>query len=125
MPLRRDHVVREVPSKSAARMAIVRAAMETLEERRLFAGVVINEFLADNSTGIVDEDNTHSDWIELRNTNATSTNLAGWSLTDDAADLDKWVFPSVSIPAGGYLLVWASGKNRAVAGQDGRSHRLR
>ena len=45
-------------------------------------------------------------------------NLAGWHLTDDAADLDKWTLPATNIPAGGYLVVFASGKDRAVAGQE-------
>jgi hypothetical protein len=91
--------------------------VESLERRRLMAGVVINEFLADNVNGIVDQDNFHSDWIEIRNTDATSVNLAGWTLTDDAANLTKWQFPSTTLASGAYLLVYASGKNRAVAGQ--------
>src|SRR4051812_6621007 len=104
--------------KRAATRALARAvSFESLECRRLLAGVVINEFLANNNNGILDQDNDHSDWIELKNTDAAAVNLAGYSLTDDAANLTKWTFPSVSIPAGGYLLVYASGKNRAVAGQ--------
>src|SRR5439155_27216659 len=66
---------------------------------------------------IVDQDNDHSDWIEIRNTDATAVNLGGWSLTDDAANLTKWQFPSMSLAGNGYLVVFASGKNRAVAGQ--------
>src|SRR5437764_14710784 len=100
----------------ASVVRVVRAAsavVESLEQRRLLAGVVINEFLADNQAGIVDEDNTHSDWIELRNTDAASVNLGGWSLTDDPANLTKWQFPSVPPAGAGFLLVWASGENRA------------
>src|SRR5436309_488025 len=104
-------------SRQFAVARAVRSVLETLEQRRLLAGVVINEFLAENQAGIVDQDNTHSDWIELRNTDAASVNLAGWSLTDDSTNLTKWQFPSVSIPGGGCLIVWASGKDRAVAGQ--------
>src|SRR5436305_711501 len=85
------------------------AVVESLEQRRLLAGVVINVFLADNQAGIVDEDITHSDWIELRNSDATEVILAGWSLTDDAANLGKWQFPSTTLSAGGFLVVWASG----------------
>src|SRR5687768_17687302 len=79
--------------------------------------IVINEFLAKNENGLLDQDNTHSDWIELRNTGGAAVNLAGWSLTDEQTNLTKWQFPSVSISANGYLVVFASGKNRAVAGQ--------
>ncbi len=88
-------------------------AIDALEPRLLLAAnVVINEILANNVAGAVDEDAAHSDWIELRNLDATAVNLQGWSLTDNATNPTKWVFPSVSIPAGGYLVVFASGKNR-------------
>src|SRR5688572_26784635 len=95
------------------RSRLARAVFEGLERRRLMA-VVINEFLANNNNGIVDQDNDHSDWIELKNTGGAAVNLAGWSLTDDSANLTKWTFPSQSIPANGYLVVYASGKNRAI-----------
>lgn len=49
------------------------------------------------------------DWIELRNTGASTADLTGWSLTDDAARPRKWLFPAgTSIPADGYLLVLAT-----------------
>lgn len=95
-----------------------RLGCERLEPRLALAGMVINEFLAINDSGLQDEDGDRTDWIELRNTSAASINLAGWHLTDDGADLDKWTFPAVNIPAGGYLLVYASGKDRAVASQN-------
>lgn len=41
--------------------------------------------------------------------------LEGWYLTDDPAMLMKWRFPAVTIPAAGFLVVFASGKDRAVA----------
>ncbi|NQU23031.1 MAG: lamin tail domain-containing protein [Candidatus Nealsonbacteria bacterium] len=76
------------------------------------AGVVINEFLEKNDNGITDEDFDYSDWIELYNPEAAAVDLAGWCLTDDNNMLDKWQFPSVVIESGGYLLVFASSKDR-------------
>ena len=74
----------------------------------------INEFLADNTAAtLADEDLETPDWIELHNPSAVAVNLSGWRLTDDAASLAKWTFPAVTIPAGGYRVVFASGKNRA------------
>ena len=32
--------------------------------------------------------------------------------------MTKWQFPAVQIPAGGFLLVFASGKNRSAAGSE-------
>jgi hypothetical protein len=81
------------------------------------AAPFISEFLAENSAGLLDEDGATSDWIEIQNPDAAAVDLAGWSLTDDAAIKGKWHFPAVSIAPGGSLVVFASGKNRAVVGQ--------
>lgn len=80
------------------------------------AGVVISEFMAANSGGIADEDGDSSDWIELHNDTPASIDLTGWHLTDSAADLTKWTFPATNLPSNGYLIVFASGKNRTTPG---------
>lgn len=76
--------------------------------------IVLNEFLASNASGLLDEDGDASDWIELHNTGTTPIDLAGWSLTDDATLPRKWVFPQLSLAAQQYLVVFASGKNRTT-----------
>ena len=81
------------------------------------AGLVINEFMAVNDSTLADEDGTFSDWLEIHNPGPGSVDLAGWFLTDDALDLTKWQFPSTTLTAGQYAIVFASAKNRAVAGQ--------
>ncbi len=78
----------------------------------LRAQVVINEIQASNSETIFDEDGDANDWIELYNNSDSSVNLAGFGLSDNYNNIYKWEFPSVTIEAGEYLLVWASGKNR-------------
>ena len=75
--------------------------------------VIISEFLAVNDKGLVNANGDRSDWIEIHNAGDATIDLAGWTLTDDAADLAKWTFPAVKIEAGGYLLVFASGADRA------------
>jgi hypothetical protein len=75
-------------------------------------GVRINEFLAVNDTGLDDADRGEEDWIELYNAGKDAVNLAGWCLTDKADDLTKWRFPSILLPANGYLTVFASQKDR-------------
>lgn len=75
-------------------------------------GPIISEFAASNSNGLADEDGSYEDWIEVHNPTASPVNLNGWYLTGNAADLDKWKFPSISLPANGYLVVFASNKNR-------------
>jgi hypothetical protein len=78
--------------------------------------LVISEFMADNKTTLRDEDSDYSGWIEIQNPTTSAVNLAGYFLTDDAANPVKWAFPSTNLAAGEYLVVFASGKDRAVAG---------
>ena len=82
------------------------------------ADVMISEFLASNVSGITDEDGDHSDWIELKNVGAAPEDLTGWSLTDHRLEPIRWVIPSVTLAAGEELLIFASGKDRAVPGQE-------
>jgi hypothetical protein len=81
-------------------------------------GVLINEFLANNSGGLSDADGQSSDWIEIHNDSAAPVNLAGWHLTDNPGNPNLWTFPATNLAAGGCLIVFASGKDRAVAGAE-------
>lgn len=78
--------------------------------------MAITEFVASNQNGLLDENGDTSDWLELYNDGTAAVNLSGWSLTDDLANKTKWVFPAVTIEPKGFLLVFASAKNRASAG---------
>lgn len=88
----------------------------TLDKSVPVANVIISEFLADNEGGIRDGDGDREDWIELYNLEAQAVDLEGWFLTDDAGELTKWRFPTVTVEAGGYLVVWASSKAPAAPG---------
>lgn len=74
--------------------------------------LIINEFLAANKSGLLDEDGDFSDWIEIYNPEPYTVNLAGFALTDDPNQPDKWPFPNISLGSHQYLVVFASGKNR-------------
>ncbi len=84
--------------------------------------VRITEFLAENFTAYRDEEADPEDWIELHNAGPTPVNLLGWSLSRDRDEPGRWVFPAVDLPPGGYLVVFASGKDRRPAGPGGRLH---
>ena len=90
---------------------------EQLEDRRLLA-VLINEFLAENDSGIEDAAGHKHDWIELKNTGASAVDVSGWYLSDDALDLTKFQLPSAgaltTLDPGETLLVFASGNNGEV-----------
>jgi hypothetical protein len=78
--------------------------------------VIISEFVAANGKGLTDKDGDTSDWVELFNTTETPVNLAGWCLTDDPRQLQRWCLPEVVLPAQGYLVVFASGKRQTGQG---------
>jgi hypothetical protein len=82
----------------------------------LQAQVVITEFMANNNRILADQDGDYSDWIELHNSGNTSVNLAGWYLTDSLGQLTKWRLPDTTLVPNAFLVVFASGKNRAAAG---------
>ena len=68
-----------------------------------FAQIFLNEIMSLNISTIADEDRDFGDWIELANGGAETVNLAGFSLSDDIHELNKWVFPQVSIESGQYI----------------------
>lgn len=80
------------------------------------AQVVISEFMADNKTTLADEDGAYSDWIELYNSGTNAVNLNGWYLSDNTNNLTEWSFPATNIGPNGFLVVFASGKDRKVLG---------
>lgn len=76
-------------------------------------GLVINEIVASNLTGIADEDGDYPDWIELYNGTGRVVDLSNYALTDDPNDRVQWRFPKgATMQPGEYLVVFASGKNR-------------
>lgn len=74
--------------------------------------IVINEFMASNSTTIPDEDGDFSDWIELFNPGDAVVSLEGWGISDNLAEPYKWTFPAVSLEQQQHLLLFASDKDR-------------
>ncbi len=97
-------------------LLVLAASLTVAPPRRCGAGgVIITEFMASNGETLADEDTDYSDWLELYNATSTVVNLAGWYLTDTSGDLTRWPLPAVSMNPGDYLVVFASGKDRAIA----------
>ncbi len=79
--------------------------------------VVINEFMASNLSTLADPQGEFEDWIELRNLTGSPVDLTGRYLSDEPGTPRKWAFPSgTTIPANGYLIVWADEDTLAVPG---------
>ncbi len=74
----------------------------------------LNEILASNRAGRLDDEGQTSDWVEIHNPGNAPIQLGGYRLTNDPKDTDKWAFPDIRIPAGGYHVVWMSGLDRVA-----------
>lgn len=72
----------------------------------------ITELLARNPGPLEDEDGDTSDWLELHNPGDMPYDLTGHHLTDNLDDRTKWQFGATIIPPRGYLVVFASSKDR-------------
>ena len=74
----------------------------------LIESASVNEVLAINVFGIVDEAGEPEDWFELVNATTSAIDLSGFWLTDNAAIPQKWAIPGGTILSpGDTLLVWA------------------
>ncbi|MBK9291302.1 MAG: CotH kinase family protein [Bacteroidetes bacterium] len=84
----------------------------TLKAERLQGQVLINEMMASNASTLADEDGDYPDWIELYNSSSEPFPLQGFGMSDNPSNPFKWTFPQAILPPNGYLVVFASGKNR-------------
>ena len=72
--------------------------------------VVINEIMPKNNGTVTDQDNEYDDWIELYNNSSSTVDISGYTISDYALELDRFVFPAgTTIGAGEYLIVWCDG----------------
>ena len=113
------HAVRK--TRRRARVSLGRRTqrleLESLEQRQLLAATdpIINEFLANNNTGIVDDRNAHSDWIEIYNPGASAADLTNWHLTDSHSNPGQVDLPGRHVGRrGGYLVVFADNSATSV-----------
>lgn len=94
-------------------------AMLAVTPLTIRAQLVITEFLAINDSILEDADGAFSDWIEIHNPTDSPVDLEGFILTDDPEfDLGEpdthWKLPAGQLAAGGYLVIFASGKDRSI-----------
>ncbi|MCP4293492.1 MAG: hypothetical protein GY780_16825 [bacterium] len=66
----------------------------------------INEAMAANATTLADEMSEFDDWLEIYNNSESAMDLEGMFLTDNLGAHRKWELPAVTIPGGGFIIVW-------------------
>ncbi len=75
-----------------------------------FPPVFLNEAVAVNAAGPVDNAGEREPWIELLNDGPLPVSLEGWYLTDSFTDLTRWPVPAgFELEAGELRLLWADG----------------
>lgn len=70
-------------------------------------GVCIAEIAAAGDAALPGAPDTATDWIEILNGGEVPVDLGGWALSDDPAELRKWVFPARVVAPGERLVVAA------------------
>ena len=77
--------------------------------------VGVSEVMSGNTRTLAAEDGQYYDYIELANLSGADVDISGWYLSDDAADTMAWRIPDGTVvPAGGYLLFYASGNDAGM-----------
>ncbi len=83
--------------------------------------LIITEVMSSNNTTLQDNTGVYSDYIEIYNCGSEAVDLNGYGLSDDADKTLKWKFPEVTLEAGGYLVVFASGKDTLATDAESRA----
>lgn len=71
--------------------------------------ISLNELVARNATGVTDPNGGTPDWLELHNAGVGSVSLDGWFLSDDPTNPERESLNGLTVPAGGFLVLHASG----------------
>ncbi|MEG2152214.1 MAG: lamin tail domain-containing protein [Clostridia bacterium] len=87
---------------------------EFIKTAQAHGDLYISELMGANATALA-SGKEHYDWVELHNQGTSPISLAGYGLSDNPNNPAKWVFPDITMNAGEYLVLYASGLNRADA----------
>ncbi len=72
--------------------------------------VVVSELLASNRGSLPDENGMFCDAVELCNLTDAPVSLGGYYLSDRKENRFRYALPSVTLPSGGYLVVFCGGE---------------
>lgn len=73
----------------------------------------ISEMMGSNQGTAPAPDGRYYDWVEVHNAGPSAVNMAGYGISANPKNPAKWVFPDITLESGEYLVLYASGLNRA------------
>ena len=98
-------------------IAVMAAVLASIVPGKAVDDLIITEFMAENDSILPDENGDFEDWIEIYNAGTNDVNLNGWYLSDAAGNLTKWRFPATNLNVNGFMVIFASNKDRRVPGR--------
>lgn len=81
-----------------------------------FSQLLINEFSAANQSHLIDNYGDTPDWVEIYNSSTNDIDITGYYFSDDVNEPLKWQIPGGIVPAQGFLLIYASGRDEFIGG---------
>lgn len=88
----------------------------TGEKDSAYTGLVISELMASNRSSVPDENGEYDDWVEIWNSTDHEISLKDVGLSD-RGDSIRFLFPDVTLPADGRVIVFCSDTNVSEAGK--------
>ena len=79
--------------------------------------VRISEIMAAEQLVAPDSFGQFPDWVELYNASGQTIDLSGWYLTDDPAETQKWMIPSLVLEPGERKVIFCSGREAEISGE--------
>ncbi|MBQ4601110.1 MAG: lamin tail domain-containing protein [Oscillospiraceae bacterium] len=73
--------------------------------------LTVSEVLLTNDSSLPDEKGAFCDVVELHNPGSADVSLMGWCLSDSTENRYRYRLPNVTVPAGGYLLLYCDGED--------------
>ena len=81
-----------------------------------YEGLVISELMSSNTAAVPDETGVYHDWLEVWNSSDHAIDMKDVGLSD-RTDSIRFLFPAMTLPADGRVIVFCSDTNAANAGE--------
>ena len=104
------------PKKPISRATYTVADASTGVYTSDYKGLLISELMPSNKASVPDENGEYHDWVEVWNSTDRDIDLKDVGLSD-RGDSIRFLFPNVTLPAGGRVVVFCSDTNAAEPGK--------